>query len=100
MNSPVMKTEIERHIAEMLETGAIRPSTSAFASPLIMVKKRDLCWQLCIDYRRFNAITTKTRYPLPVIDSLPPLYLQPTKTRPTKTRPTQIGASVDRTPGA
>lgn len=69
-HSPEMKTEIEKHISEMLESGVILPSTSAFASPLIMVRKRDHSWRPCIDYRRLNAITTKTRYPLPVIDEL------------------------------
>jgi hypothetical protein len=39
--APSLKDEIELQIAEMLKSGVIRPSTSNFASPLIMVKKKD-----------------------------------------------------------
>lgn len=54
----------------MLQTGVIRPSNSNFASPLIMVKKKDHTWRPCVDYRHLNALTLKSKYPLPIIDEL------------------------------
>jgi hypothetical protein len=69
-HSPELKTEIEKQIAEMLASGVIRPSTSAFSSPLIAVKKKDSTWRLCPNFRRLNALTLKSIYPLPVIDEL------------------------------
>jgi hypothetical protein len=34
------------------------------------VLKKDLTWRFCIDYRHFNFITVKNRYPLPIIEEL------------------------------
>lgn len=68
--SPELKTEIEKQIAEMLQSGVIKPSTSPFASPIIMVRKKDGSWRLCVDYRHLNLLTLKSKYPLPVIDEL------------------------------
>jgi hypothetical protein len=39
--NPQLKTEIERQIVEMLESGVIRISTSVFSSPIILVHKKD-----------------------------------------------------------
>lgn len=68
--SPNLKSEIEKQIKEMLRTGIISPSNSAFASPIIMVKKKNQSWRLCVDYRHLNLITLKRKYQLPVIDEL------------------------------
>lgn len=68
--APALKDEIEHQIADMLQSGVIRPSNSNFASPLIMVKKKDDTWRPCVDYRHLNALTIKSKYPLPVIDEL------------------------------
>ena len=57
-------------MAELLRQGVIRRSSSPFASPVILVKKKDGTWRLCIDYRHFNAMTSVAKFPVPVIEEL------------------------------
>jgi hypothetical protein len=68
--SPVQKTEIEAQLKQMLEQGVIRPSESSFASPILLVRKKDGSWRFCVDYRHLNAITMKNKHPMPVVDEL------------------------------
>ncbi|XP_053391395.1 uncharacterized protein LOC128554171 [Mercenaria mercenaria] len=56
--------EEENHLNKMLEAGVIRPSVSEWASPPVLIRKRDGGVRWCVDYRALNAVSAKmcTRY--------------------------------------
>jgi len=68
--APILKTKIERQVNDMLQRGIIQKSTSSFASPVLLVKKKDQSWRFCVDYRQLNAITVKGKYHVPIIEEL------------------------------
>lgn len=58
------------YIMENLEKGFVVPSSSPYASPILMAKKPGGGLRFCVDYRRLNSLTRKDRYPLPLIDEV------------------------------
>ena len=59
---------MRKHVEEMLQHGVVQPSTSPWASPIVLVKKKDGTIRFCVDYRQLNDVTRKDAYPLPRID--------------------------------
>jgi hypothetical protein len=64
------KDEIEKAIKELLAMGHIKPSSSPFASSVVLVLKKDGTMRMCIDYRALKKKTIKNWYPIPRIDEL------------------------------
>lgn len=62
--------EINDQLGEMLAARVIRPSTSPWASPLVMVPKKDGTTRICIDFRKLNRVMVQNSYPLPNIEDI------------------------------
>ena len=67
---PPMVEEVRNHLKEMLESGAIRPSQSAWCNAVVLVWKKDRGLHFCIIFHCLNAHTKKDSYPLPRIQEV------------------------------
>lgn len=54
----------------MLESGVITTSMRPFASPVLLVQKKDGTWCFCVDYHKLNTLTVKNKFSLPMVDEL------------------------------
>jgi hypothetical protein len=66
--SPDQHEVVRQHVEEMQKDDIISPTTSPWAAPVVLVKKKDGSYRFCIDYRALNKITKRDVYPLPRID--------------------------------
>ncbi|GFY15588.1 hypothetical protein TNCV_1282361 [Trichonephila clavipes] len=64
------RQEINKQIEECLNEGIIRPSSAEYASPIVMVKKKDGSSRMCIDYRKLNQKLVKDKFPLPITEDV------------------------------
>ncbi len=63
-----MQEEVDKMIEKMLSGGIISKSSSPWAAPIVIIKKKDGSNRFCIDYRKLNKITVKDNYPVPLIE--------------------------------
>jgi hypothetical protein len=66
----LVKDELEWQCEEMLQQGIIKSSSSAFSSPVLLIKKHDGSWRFCVDYRAVNAKTVCDMFPIPIMEEL------------------------------
>jgi len=64
------RQEIARQLRSMQDQGVIHPSASPWASPVVLVRKKDGSLRFCIDYRDLNSVTKSDTFPLPRVDDM------------------------------
>lgn len=70
MYSIIQKDIVDNLVEDILNQGIIQYSNSPYASPAVLVRKKDDSWRLCVDYRRLNQQTVKDKFPIPLIEDL------------------------------
>lgn len=66
----VQKDAMEELVREMLDSGVIRNSTSPLSASVVLVRKKDGSWRMCVEYRELNKNTVQDKFPMPVIEEL------------------------------
>nr|GEY55301.1 putative reverse transcriptase domain-containing protein [Tanacetum cinerariifolium] len=66
--APFGMKDLSEQLKELSDKGFIRPSSSPWGAPVLLVQKKDGSFRMCIDYRELNKLTVRNRYPLPRID--------------------------------
>jgi len=64
------RESIDVELDWLLGKGYIRKSTSAWASPIVCVRKPDGSARLCVDYKRINAVTTPQPFYMPQVEEV------------------------------
>ena len=65
-----VRQEVAKQLRRMQEDGVIQPSSSPWASAIVLVRKKDGSLRICIDYHHLNSVTKSDTFPLPRIDDL------------------------------
>ncbi|CAF1320033.1 unnamed protein product [Rotaria sp. Silwood1] len=74
---PSKKAIVDQQLEEMLQAGHITPSHSPWTSPIVLSPKKDGTLRFCVDYRKLNANTIRTAYPMPQIYPLSLIVSKP-----------------------
>jgi hypothetical protein len=61
---------LEQHCDDMLRHDIIRPSTSAFSAPVLLIKKQVNSWRFYVDYKALNDKTIKDKFPILLVEEL------------------------------
>ena len=62
--------ELKVQLKDLLHKVFIQPNISPWSALVFFVKKKDVSFRMCIDYRQLNKVTIKNKYPLSRIDNL------------------------------
>ena len=63
--TPYQREVMDQQLEELLAAGRIEPSQSPWSSPMVLARKHDGTYRMCIDYRKLNQLTKKDAIPLP-----------------------------------
>ena len=61
---------VKEELREMEQQGIIERSSSEWAAPIVLVKKKDGTLYMCIDYKQLNAVSDGDTYKMPIVDDL------------------------------
>lgn len=62
------KDEVNKIVTDLMQRGVIRLSESPYASPIVLVKKKNGETRMCVDYRALNKLTVRDNFPIPLIE--------------------------------
>ena len=63
--SPMALNEIQRQVIFLLEKRFFQPLFSPYGANVLLVRKENNTWRLCVAYRNLNRVTVKDKFPLP-----------------------------------
>ncbi|KAL4126516.1 hypothetical protein QTP88_010738 [Uroleucon formosanum] len=70
LNKYAKQAAIDDMVNDMETQGLVEPSTSPRAAPVVLTKKKDGTFRLCVDYRRLNDVTESDAYPMPDLNKI------------------------------
>lgn len=65
-----MREKVRKEIDDMVEAGIAEKSISPYASPIVVVPKKDDSIRLCVDYRKLNETTNFDPQPMPKLEDI------------------------------
>ena len=65
---PQMWQSVQDHLNELMKKGIIQESQSDYASPIVIVRKKNGDIRMCVDYRKLNTKVRRDAFPLPRIE--------------------------------